>query len=143
MERGKLKPGSRDTIWEDQPLNQTIIDSKNYRVWPYYFGGSFGIPDWILDKLSLIFGLDSTQVDGVFMTKAESNQEFEEKSFENYPLRGFVYPLRETYNRSSKAYDPNVNTNRKLILIGNIDTKLFGDISNYAESNQVPILEFE
>lgn len=143
MIRGRLKPGAQDTMWIDQPLNQTIIDSKTFRVWPFSIGGTYGIPDWLVDKINMIFGLSSTTVDGMYFAKAEAGQDFEEKAIEDYPLRGFIYPLRESFNRSSKTYDPNVNTNKKLVLIGNIDTRLFGDISNNGGVNQVPILDLE
>ncbi len=140
---GRLKKGAKDTIWENQRLNQTVIDSKTYRVWPYHIGFTYGVPDWLYDKLVDIFGMDILSIDGVLYTKAEAGAEFEETVIEGYPLRGYRVDLRENINRSSIIIDSESNMQRKLVVVGNIETNLFGDLSSNASTNQVPALNYE
>lgn len=140
---GRLKTGSEDKMWENQPLDQTIITSKTFRVWPFHIGFVYGVPDWILDKLNVIFSCDTVLIDGVQFVKSEPGQDFEETVIEGYPMRGFKLNLRESLNRTFDIIDPNVNTDRKVVVVHNIETNYFGDISSNAATNQVPILGFE
>lgn len=140
---GRLKVGAQDQMWEDQPLNQSIIESKPFRKWPFHIGFTYGVPDWMLDKLNYIFSCDTTMIDGELFVKHEPGAEFEETVIERYPMRGFVMDLRESINRSYEVIDPDINTDRKVVVVHNIEANLFGDLSSNAATNQVPILSYE
>lgn len=140
---GRLKTGSKTEIWEDQPLNQSVISSRTYRVWPFHIGFTYGVPDWVLDKLNMILSCTDVMIDGQYFTKAEAGADFEETVIERYPMRGFVIDLRESLNRRARIIDPTMNTERKVVVVHNIETNLFGDLSSNAATNQVPVLGVE
>ena len=138
---GRLEKGAKDQMWEDQTLNQSIIDGKSFRVFPFHIGGTFGIPDWIMDKITDIFGCDAVQIDGKYFTKAEAGAKFEPHEIEGYPLRGFSVDLRESYNRHSIYINPTIDTDKKIIIMGNIETNFFGEFTG--GTNQVQIITVE
>lgn len=138
---GKLKVSSNDQVYEDQPRNQTLIDSKPARIFPLYIGNEFGIPDWMLDKLNLIFGVHNVQINGKFFVKASAGQEFEERTIDGYPLRGFVFELREAINRSTLVIDTVQTSEQKLTVVTTIKPDYFGDMEG--GTNQVLLLNKE
>ncbi len=138
---GRLEKGAKDQMWEDQTLNQSVIDSKSFRVFPFHLGGTFGIPDWVMDKITDIFGCDGVQIDGKYFTKAESGAKFEPNEIEGYPLRGFTVDVRESYNRHSVYVNATIDTGKKIVVAGNIDSDLFGDFAG--TSTQIQVLEVQ
>ncbi len=84
---GKIKyksPASRDTIYEDQVLNQSILNSVPFRIWELTIGGSSGIPDYLIDKVNRILGCSNLLIDGRLFTKSEGAK-LEERALEDYP----------------------------------------------------------
>jgi len=135
---GFLQPGVRMEAYEDQKLNPTVLSARPFRVWPLVIGGAAGVPDWVIDLINLIWCCNEVAVDGKLFARAgESELQFDDE--EDYPLRAVTIELQEGLNRSSKIVNPELNTNLKLVVIGNIDTMFFGDISANSSSNLVPV----
>jgi hypothetical protein len=124
-----MLPKSKDAIYEDQPLNQKMISSRPYRLFKFVIGGSYGVPMWVADKLNRIFGCSTISIDGKYFTKNEGAA-FEPKEEENYPLKGYTLDIRESFARDSIYNSSSVNSQGKIIIIGNIEAKAFGD--NYS-----------
>ncbi len=135
---GRLQKGAKDQMWEDQTLNQSIITSKSFRVFPFNIGGKYGIPDDLFDKISDIFGCDSVQIDGKYFTKAKADAEWEPHEIEGYPLRAFSTDVRESYNRHSLYINATMSTEKKVVIMGNIETNFFGEFTG--GTNQVQII---
>jgi hypothetical protein len=95
-------PGSKDTIYEDQLLNQTMITSIPYRVFDFILGGYKGVPPWFADKINRIFGCSTLSIDGRLYTKSD-NASFELTELDGYPMGGYSIELREKLNQDSIA----------------------------------------
>lgn len=125
---GKIKlktPASKDTIYEDQPLNETLIWSYPYDVYDFLVGGSWGIPDYLIKRLNRVFGCSILSIDGTLYTKNEGAK-WEDKSFDGYPLRGWTIELRETLGgRGSQVYENNALQERRVSIIATINTDGF------------------
>lgn len=139
---GPLEPGAIIQAYEDQKANPQILSARPFRVWPLTIGGSYGVPDWVVDKFNLTWCCNDVKVDGKsFARSGDAKLSF--KTEEYYPMRGVTIELQEGINRGSKIVNPDVNTNLKLLVAYNINTRLFGDTSENAASNLVPIIDTE
>lgn len=135
---GFLNPGVKMEAYEDQKLNPTVLSARAFRVWPLVIGGSAGVPDWVIDLVNLIWCCNEVAIDGkLFARHGDAELAFDEE--EDYPMRAVTIELQEGLNRSSKIVNPELNTNLKLVVIGNIDTMFFGDLSANSSSNLVPV----
>lgn len=139
---GALEPGALFTSYNDQKYNPYTLSARPYRVWPLTIGGTYGVPDWVMDKFNIIWCHNSVLVDGrPFGRNEESKIAY--KDIEYYAMRGATIELLEGINRGSKIVNPDVNTTKKLLVVYNINTRLFGDLSENASSNLVPITDTE
>ena len=139
---GKTEYSSKDSIYEDQPLNMTLIDSKQFSVYTVVFGNEWGIPAYMVEKLNLIHGFDNVRYNGKQFCKAEAGQEFEETAIEGYPMSGYRYKLRESLNRASNVIDTTENTERKIIIMATAQTDIFGDME-FASNDQILIKNYD
>ena len=105
------QPASRDTSYEDQSLDQTLLDSVPYRIWELYVGGTTGIPSYLIDRINRILGCSSLAVDGKSFTKSDGAK-LEEKASddERYPLRGWTVDLQEAENPYAAEYSTVADT---------------------------------
>lgn len=95
---------SKDTIYEDEPLSETLLKSTPYRIWDFKLGGSRGVPPWLADKVKRIFGCSELRIDGRYYTKQEGNK-WDRTEQENYPMHGWKIQLREAFNRAEQIYE--------------------------------------
>jgi hypothetical protein len=124
---GALKtftPASKDTTYEDQSLNLTMLKAVPYRVWQLLIGGVPGIPDYLIDKLNIILGCSNLQIDGRFYTKGSS--QLEAKALENYRMRGWSIDMREKLNRMSVMDTGEATMTGVVMIAAASDTKGFG-----------------
>jgi len=133
---GSLKhfqPASKDTTYEDQSLNQTLLHSVPYRVWPLVIGSAIGIPDYLMDKINLILGCSNLQIDGRYYTKAEGSR-MEPTGVEFYPMRGYRIDMREKYNRMSVLDSGEATMTGVVMIAAASDTKGFGTTNDAADA---------
>lgn len=118
-------PGSKDTGYTDQDEAAAILHSVPYRVWNFILGGIGGVPPYLIDKLSRIFGCDTLTIDGRDYTKNEGAQ-WEPVELDGYPMAGWSIELREKLNRDSLIYEDGgeIISGNAMMLI--IDSKGFG-----------------
>jgi hypothetical protein len=64
-------PSSLDQVFEDQQYNTTTENSIPYRTFQNFIGRAAGLPDWIIDKMNLIFSVNYKSIDGTFYNKTE------------------------------------------------------------------------
>lgn len=95
---------SIDTIYPDQDENEELLHSTPYRVSKLSIGGAIGIPPWLKDILSRIFGCSDVKIDGRYYTK-EADAAWERNEVEHYPLKGWSLMLRDKFNRDSQIID--------------------------------------
>lgn len=119
------KTASKDTLFEDQPLNMEMLRSVNYRLWKLNLGGTFGIPDYMADKISRMLGCSTLLVDGKYYAKQEGAS-LDPNEIDEYPLRGWSISLREKLNRASRTYEDEIAANAQVAVMVNVDSKGFG-----------------
>lgn len=140
---GFLIPGSDNTVYEDQKNNPTILSSKPFNSFPYTYGGTRGMPDWMVNKIALIHTCNSVAIDNKYFTKpADSKWTF--KTSERYKMRSMSAELREGLNRTAQVVQPGIDANKRLIWAYNIDPKvLFGLLSTNASSEVIRVVGTE
>jgi hypothetical protein len=137
---GFLDPGANITAYENQKADPQILSARPFRVWPLVIGGSFGVPDWVVDMFNLIWCCNDVKVDGKSFARS-GDAKLTYKTEDNYPMRGVTLELREGINRGSKIVSPTINTDIKLAVAFNLNTRLFGDLSSNSSSNLIPIID--
>jgi hypothetical protein len=135
----RLDPGNERTAYRDQKMNPTVLKSVPYRGWKLVIGYPTGVPDWVIDLMNWIWSCDNVTCDGKSFAVSENSQ-FEEVEHDKvYPFRSWTLNVQEGVNRYSKIVNPEVDPNKKFIVAGMIDSTLFGDTSENAGSNLVPV----
>lgn len=138
---GFLIPGSSQERYNDEKFNPSILSSKNFRQWSLIFGDEYGLPDDIIDLLSLAWSCNNMSVDGKLFAAVDNKMDFVE--VKKYPKRGVKITVQEGINRNSTVFDVDVDPNKQLISTVLVDAKVFGDTSNQGSSNAVPVLNIE
>lgn len=100
-------PGSKDNVYEDQLLNQTLVNSVPYRIWQFILGGHYGVPPWFVDKIARTLSCSNWSADGRLYTKNE-NANFEPNILDLYPMAGWSIDLREKLNRDGQVIENDV-----------------------------------
>lgn len=139
----RLEPGNERTAYRDQKMNPSVLKSVPYRGWRLEIGYPSGVPDWVIDLMNWIWSCDNVLCDGKPFAVADGAG-FEETEYDTvYPFRSWTLKIQEGVNRYSKIVIPAADTNKRLVVGGMIDSTLFGDISENAGSNLVPINDIE
>jgi hypothetical protein len=137
-------PASKDTLYEDQVLDMTMVDSKPYRIWELImFGPDGGIPDWMIDKLNWVLGCSDLRIDGKYYTKQEGAKIEEGDNIQNGLLKSYRIELREQINRNSKVFSGTENTNEQLNILLNVSSKGFADTTTGDSSNIFQVIDVE
>lgn len=137
-----LQLGGKKTVYEDETQNPTILQSKPTRTFDFVIGGTYGVPEWLLDKVHRSFGCNSVKLDGKYFAAEGDSAEI--KREDNYNLIGATFKVREGLNRYSKIVTTNGNNNTQTLMVAyNIDARLTGSIANSGSDNTVQILDDE
>lgn len=120
------KTALKSTVYEDQPLNQTMVRAIPYRTFDFMIGGATGVPPYLIDKVARIFGCNEVKIDGRYYTKNGEGEEFEANELEGYPMAGWKIELREKYNRDGSIHENDVQIIGKNIAAAVILNKGFG-----------------
>lgn len=132
------EPGSEDVMYIDQTHDTEPLSSVPYDGFTFAIGGSFGIPDWVAQKINWIFSLDSVFLDGRQFVKAEGAK-FEKVQVENYPMNGWTLQISPSRNLDFDEYDDTFDD--EVVVTFNIDTALFGIYP--PEDGSATIIEIE
>lgn len=139
---GALDPQSKDTVWEDQPLNLRTIDSIPYRHFKLTIGDAYGVPDWVVDRMNRIMSCSTVLFDGRQYTKADGAK-WESNQADFYPMRGWKIDVRETNNRYSLRAENNNSPAEQFAVVYNIETKAFGTFNGNPSNNIIQVTEVE
>jgi hypothetical protein len=139
----RLDPASERTFYRDQKLNPTTLKVRPFRAFELGIGHLTGIPDWMIDKMDWIWSCDNVLSDGKSFAVLEDSKFEDQEIHKQYPLRHWTLKIQEGINRASKIVGVDVNPNKKLFVVYQIDGTVFGDLSAQAGSNLVPITSSE
>jgi hypothetical protein len=137
---GHVTPSSRDQFYDDQRYNPTILSSKPFDNYPLSIGGSWGVPDWVIQKINYIFSCNNVMIDGKLYAKT-SDSRITVREEDQYPLRGIEFTVRQGLNRGYKVISPDVDVNQRILIVHSIDSQLFGGIPGGTGTIQVIDLE--
>jgi len=71
----ELSTGSKFNVYEDQPLNLTMLSGVPYREWLVQFGiADKPFPNWMLDKLERILLCDTLYIENKLYTRSEGSK---------------------------------------------------------------------
>ena len=145
--RGKLYPVSDDTFYRDQKLSPYQTSSKPYESYDLKYGGSAGIPDWVVRKVNWIWSCDTVMLNGKSFAKDpgtnNSSQGIQINEEDDYPLYGLSMLITPGINRASKIINPSVDPNKRLMAVLITDGTLFGDLSVNVGDNLIPFQSIE
>lgn len=135
-------PGSIDTLYSDQILNQTQLSSRPYELMTHYIGDGGGVPySWIV-KANWAFSCSNVKIDGKLWAKSDGakwnpfNQEFSR-------VQGYSIDMRPGINRASRIINPTIDTTKKITLVSYIEGSVFGSIDNSGGTIVTPIINVE
>ncbi len=137
----RLVPGNERTAYRDQKMNPTVLHSVPYRGFKLQIGfKGGGVPDWVMDTMNWIWSHDYVTCDGKLFAVADGAN-FEETEIDpSYPFRMWSLNIQEGINRTSKFVNPVIDTNKRILIAGMVDATIFGDLSENAGSNLVPVI---
>jgi hypothetical protein len=137
----KFTPSSKDVVYQDQVLNQTVLSSRPFRQFKMSIGGATGVPDWVIDKLNFIFGCNQLSFDGKPFAKGEGSK-WDANEENGRPTKGWTLDIVEAVRRDSVRFLSEGDNTKKLMVVHNVESKGFGDVSNES-NNVVPVTEIE
>lgn len=138
----EFTPGFKDTMYQDQILDNVMLNSIPFRQFSLMAGGEKGIPDWVVDKLNRVFSCDHWEADGKEFVKKDGT-EWAPVRLENYPMSGWKIEVLEADTLSSKRGSNDGNPSQQIAVVYNVRTNLFGDFHDNADNNTVQITEIE
>ncbi|TAN17240.1 MAG: hypothetical protein EPN37_07240 [Chitinophagaceae bacterium] len=136
----KLTPSFKDTIYQDQILDNVILSSIPFRQFKLMIGGQYGVPDWLIDKVNRILSCDTWLADGKSFVKKDGTQ-WTETAIENYPMSGWNIDILEASNLSSKRGSNTGDPTQQVAVVYNIETDLFGTFNNAPWNETVQITQ--
>lgn len=133
-------PGSKDTVYENQSLDQEMIKSVPYRIWELIISDVKGVPPWLIDKVNWILGCSNLQIDGRYYTKNDGAT-LEETELDNYPMAGYKIEMRERYRKTGVTYEDDITITGKAAMMLILDSKGFGMEDNGGDFLEISNVE--
>jgi hypothetical protein len=135
-------PAFKDTIYQDQILDNVLLSSIPYRQFKLQLGGQYGVPDWVVDKVNRILSCDTWNADGKSFVKKDGTQ-WTPVELDSYPMRGWGIDILEGDNLSSKRGTNGGDARQQIAVVYDIETKLFGSFNGNPDNNTVQITEIK
>jgi len=137
----RLNPGNERTAYNHQRMNPTVLKSVPFRQWTMAYGKkNGGIPDWVVDILNWVWSHDYVTADGKLFAVADGAN-FEATEIDKvYPFQEWALSIQDGVNYTGTFVNPVLDVNKRILIAGMVDATLFGDLSENAGSNLVPII---
>lgn len=116
---------SKNTIYDDQVMDSTILRAQKYRTHKLMIGGAGwkGVPDYFADILAGALGCQDLKFDGKPYT---AQSDLEPGGVENFPKRSWSCELRNRYTKGSKTIIDNTPINAQIAIAVAANLKGFG-----------------
>jgi hypothetical protein len=137
----EYEPGSSDTFYTDQKFNPYLLKSDPYDTFELKIGGALGVPSWVVKIFNEIWSCNSVMIDGKSYAKF-SDSKIELNDQENYGKRGISMMIMEGINRGSKVFSGEVNVNKKMVIVLDVQSNLFGELSG-GDPEIIPVTSLE
>jgi hypothetical protein len=138
----EFQPGSDRTIFIDQPRNAVQLAGKSFSTEKLIIGDSFGVPDYMIEKINNLFLCSNVLIDGKQWVGNEGAR-FEAKREELYPMSGWAFEIRPAKASTKKRFIADGNQGSPTTVTYNIEQKGYGPSSSPASSNIIQIEELQ
>lgn len=135
-------PKVKQAVWEDQPLNLKTIAAVPYDQFKFVLGDGYGVPDYIAQKMNVIFACNKVFFDDVQFTRAEGS-EWDATRTERYSRAGWRIDVRPTKNQLSLRGENNNNPAENFSVVYNINTKAFGLLTGQVSNAILQVTKVE
>jgi hypothetical protein len=115
-------PQAKDILYIDEEYVTVQLNSKPFSTRKIIFGGSYGIPNWLIDIINRCFSCDHTYIDLLRVVKAEGAK-LERSGEKFYPMACWMLELMEA------DYNYSTGSEAVIILLGYNNTAFY-DISH-------------
>jgi hypothetical protein len=132
-------PAFKDQSFEDQPLDQSLLNSIAYRIHELILGDAAGVPDYVPDIVNRLLSCTDVKIDGRQYAKNDGAK-WESNELENYELRGWKIEMRPSLNRPAMVYTNSQPINARFAVVANADTKGF---DSSASGTVIPLINVE
>lgn len=91
----EFQPKAKKEQYEDQKYNAVLLNGIPYRTFTVYFGPAPAIgestflPDWLVDKLNVIFTCNEVKIDGTYYTTLDGAELKPTRPGNSYPNDGY------------------------------------------------------
>jgi hypothetical protein len=130
---GDYLPKSHTAAFEDQPADMKILNAIDFRSHKLNIGTQDGIPPWMIDIISKIFGLDTVTIDGLAFSKFAEDSEWEVNRPLGWTKAYYTLEVRESENVGGVQAITTGSIEDELITTIFVDTLGFGESNS--ESN--------
>lgn len=128
-------PASQGEDFEDQTLDEFLLDAIPYRIYELIIGDGYGVPPYVIDIVNYIFSCSNVNIDGRQFVKPVSNK-WEVNEEDGVPTKGWKVEVRPAVNRPSRMYVNNEPQNARVAIVINSDSKGFG-LDTGGTNNQI------
>lgn len=90
-------PASKDSDFEDQPLDLTLLSSVPFDLYELIIGDARGVPDYMIKMINRILSCKYKKIDNRYYEKS-TGAKWEPNEQDGYPARGWRLEMREAEN---------------------------------------------
>jgi hypothetical protein len=134
----EFQPGADRTIFIDQPRNAVQLSGKAFSTEKLIIGDSFGVPDYMIEKINALFLCSNVLIDAKQWVGNEGAR-FEAKREELYPMTGWAFELRPAKSGTRKRFVADGNQGTPLTITYRIQSRGFGAITTPASTNVIQV----
>jgi len=134
----EFQPGADRVIFIDQPRNAVQLSGKSFSTEKLIIGDSWGVPDYIIEKINNLFLCSNVLIDGKQWVGNEGAR-FEASRESLYPMSGWAFEMRAAKANTRKRFEVDGNQNSPLSIVYRIQSRGFGSISQPASTNVIQI----
>jgi hypothetical protein len=138
----EFQPGSDRTVFIDQPRNIVQLSGKLFSTEKLIIGDSWGVPDYMIEKINGLFLCSQVIIDGKQYVGNEGAR-FEASRESLYPMTGWAFEVRPAKASTKKRFVADGSQGSPTSVVYNIEQKGFGTITGPASSNIIQITELQ
>lgn len=138
----EFQPGADRTVFIDQPRNIVQLAGKSFSTEKLIIGDSFGVPNYMIEKINNVFLCSEVLIDGKQYVGNEGAR-YEASREVLFPMSGWAFEVRPAYASGKKRFVADGLQGSPTTITYNIESKGFGPSSSPASSNIIKIEELE
>jgi hypothetical protein len=138
----EFQPGADRTVFIDQRRNIVQLAGKSFSTEKLIIGDSWGVPDFMIEKINDLFLCSQVFIDGKQYVGNEGSR-FEASRESLYPMAGWAFEVRPAKASTKKRFIADGTQGSPTTVVYNIQQKGYGTITGPASSNVIQIEELK